>query len=550
MVKRVIIAAAIAMSALNINAYANIEKAEFNILQSRLEVSGTVEKELLPNALTVRLFKPESDTNDLKSALYLVDYVDLMGKEYNVSYKMNSFENGNYKLCVTDADGKTEIKYVTVLDSRENTSLMNDLNAAHTAELMEAVFQNHDYFLKGIGTIDEIRELYPECGIERAIAEKIAGLSFQDVNGAVNEAIKGAVVSAVNCAEDEAEFTSLTERYKSDIGFDTSKIYGELYLTNRSSKFINKNYTSAAAFIKDFNDTVILDNINAIQNYKDVMKILTAAEDYLKTADFNGYNALKTEACREYVQKQVAAAKPYSDISVLESVFNSAVANAPAALVPSAGGTGGGGGGAGGSSGAGNSSSSGNTSLVSVLKNVEEVIFSDLSNVKWAEESILELYKKGIVTGTGEKKFDPNGLVTREQFAKMIVMAFGMYDETAVCSFDDIQNGAWYGAYVASAVNSGIVFGIDTGIFGTGKNITREDMAVMAYRAAMKTGKISDAEGKKFEDDYLISEYAKAAVYALKANGVMSGKGEGNFEPKAYATRAEAARMIYALINR
>lgn len=86
--------------------------------------------------------------------------------------------------------------------------------------------------------------------------------------------------------------------------------------------------------------------------------------------------------------------------------------------------------------------------------------------------------------------------------------------------------------------------------FGVGQNITREDMAVMVYRAAKKTGKVSDAEqGAAFADENEISDYAKEAVNTLKARGVMGGKGENRFEPKAYATRAEAAKMIHGLIE-
>ena len=160
------------------------------------------------------------------------------------------------------------------------------------------------------------------------------------------------------------------------------------------------------------------------------------------------------------------------------------------------------------------------------------------------------MYEKGIVSGMGEGKFSPNGQVTREQFAKMLVRALGEYDENAVCSFSDVAEGSWYYSYVASAFNSGIVYGVSDESFGTGRRITREDMAVMAYRASVKAGKMSATDAYEvFADDELFADYSKEAVYTLKAHGIMSGKGENKFEPKAYATRAEAARIIYGLIN-
>ena len=45
---------------------------------------------------------------------------------------------------------------------------------------------------------------------------------------------------------------------------------------------------------------------------------------------------------------------------------------------------------------------------------------------------------------------------------------------------EDVKEDAWY--YIAQ--NLGVVQGIGDNKFGIGSNITRQDMAVMAYRAA------------------------------------------------------------------
>ena len=191
-----------------------------------------------------------------------------------------------------------------------------------------------------------------------------------------------------------------------------------------------------------------------------------------------------------------------------------------------------------------------NTPNVTPQTGLSENVFSDIYGVDWATEAILALTDKGIVNGIGGGKYAPNNFVTREQFAKMLVLVCGLYQENAVCSFSDVPDGAWHQSYVASAAANGIVFGMDEEHFGVGQNITREDMAVMVYRAAKKTGKLSDAEqGTVFADENEISDYAKESVNTLKARGIMSGKGENRFEPKAYATRAEAAKMINGLIE-
>jgi hypothetical protein len=56
------------------------------------------------------------------------------------------------------------------------------------------------------------------------------------------------------------------------------------------------------------------------------------------------------------------------------------------------------------------------------------------------------------------------------------------------------------------------------------------------------------AEGS-FTDDSVISEYAYEAVYSLKAMDVISGRDTGAFDPKAFATREETAKIICGVIE-
>jgi hypothetical protein len=52
-----------------------------------------------------------------------------------------------------------------------------------------------------------------------------------------------------------------------------------------------------------------------------------------------------------------------------------------------------------------------------------------------------------------------------------------------------------------------------------------------------------------FGDDNEIADYAKKAVYALRDAKVINGVDTVNFAPKATATRAEAAKIIYGLLR-
>lgn len=102
-------------------------------------------------------------------------------------------------------------------------------------------------------------------------------------------------------------------------------------------------------------------------------------------------------------------------------------------------------------------------------------------------------------------------------------------------------------SYVASAYKSKLAYGKGK-VFGIGENITREDMAVMCYRTlAEDTPDIR--EGIVFDDGDNVSDYAKESVEKLYKKGIMNGMDNNLFVPKANATRAQAAVIIYNLIK-
>ncbi len=176
-------------------------------------------------------------------------------------------------------------------------------------------------------------------------------------------------------------------------------------------------------------------------------------------------------------------------------------------------------------------------------------IYTDLDDVIWARNAIVTLSNKGILKGVGDSKFAPNTLVTREEFVKMLVCAFSDKTQAAKeTNFSDVDPNEWYAEFVFAAVESGIVNGKGDGTFGVGENITRQDMAAMAYRAALKN--ISpDDESDIFDDFDSVDAYAKGAVTVMAQKGIINGKGNRMFCPLDNATRAEAAKVIFEIIQ-
>ena len=166
-------------------------------------------------------------------------------------------------------------------------------------------------------------------------------------------------------------------------------------------------------------------------------------------------------------------------------------------------------------------------------------VFNDIST-HWAKENITEMHKLEIINGFDDGSFRPDKNVTRAEFVKMLVNALN-YGTSGECSFADVPVNAWHYGYISSAVEKGVVSGISQSEFGPDMNITRQDAAVMVYRA------INGGDGTdmytSYNDMHEVSDYAYEAVGGLSASGMLTGS-DGYFRPKNSITRAEAATLL------
>ena len=175
----------------------------------------------------------------------------------------------------------------------------------------------------------------------------------------------------------------------------------------------------------------------------------------------------------------------------------------------------------------------------------------DLTDIKghWAEEYIVSLYEKSIVSGSGDGKFNPDSNITRAEFVQILYNMSGMTSDGSY-NFKDVKPGDWFGQAVAWAVNFGITSGISEDMFSPYENITREQMAAMIYRYATLMGADwQTGETGEFTDETDIADYAKYQVRWAKGEGIISGRPDGSFGPKDNATRAESAAMLSRLVK-
>lgn len=291
---------------------------------------------------------------------------------------------------------------------------------------------------------------------------------------------------------------------------------------------------------------IALERIRSAGNWSELPAILNKITE-LTGVVYNYRGASQQRVCQKLIGKEFTSAE------LLKADFDKAVTE-----VLSEAGNGGGGGNGGGNGGSKVTGGGSNGNYLTGdyiptapqnTENENSNAFTDISDIEWAVKPINYLYTKGVISGTGDGKFSPNDLLKREEIAKIIVNAFGLLDEAAETDFKDTSSDLWHFRYIASAKAKGVVKGISETEFGVGQYVTRQDIAVMIYNAAIMSGKGFTKTKTDFTDYAEIADYAKEAVAGLGGAGVIGGMEDGSFAPTANATRAQAAKMIYAVIS-
>jgi uncharacterized lipoprotein YddW (UPF0748 family) len=175
----------------------------------------------------------------------------------------------------------------------------------------------------------------------------------------------------------------------------------------------------------------------------------------------------------------------------------------------------------------------------------------------WAGPEVELLASKLLVEGVEEGRFAPDAALTRAQFAALLVRSLGLDAPSASESgFSDVKGGDWFASEVAAAVKAGLVEGDEAGRFLPEERITREQLSVMLLRALKAAGAspaASEAKASaaldKLDDRELLSSWSEEAVALALDTGLMTGRTDGGFAPKADATRAEGAAVLKRLLQ-
>lgn len=179
--------------------------------------------------------------------------------------------------------------------------------------------------------------------------------------------------------------------------------------------------------------------------------------------------------------------------------------------------------------------------------------FGDIRNHK-NREAIEALASRGIISGKGNDKFDPDATMTRAEFATIVTKALGLTPK-ANGKFTDVKAGDWFAGYVGTASQYGIIAGVGDNKFDPNGTITRQEAAVMVARAAKLCGMDTALDNAAVRDVLAqFSDYVKSAEWARQGlafcyrEGILDDSAL-NIHATEAMTRCEIAQMLFNLLG-
>ncbi len=192
---------------------------------------------------------------------------------------------------------------------------------------------------------------------------------------------------------------------------------------------------------------------------------------------------------------------------------------------------------------------------MALMRGLEVPQFTDVPEGAWYHDYVYDLVYRSVVNGMTATTYEPEGKLTRAQFVKLL--ACSLADAETLKTYEGRHpfkdsEGHWAEAYIAWAKDKGIVEGVSATEFDPEAPITREQMATIFGRYALKQGielPKSDNAAGSFPDADKISEYAREFVELMRIAGILNGYEDGTFRPQGNATRAEAAKLFSLFLS-
>ena len=164
--------------------------------------------------------------------------------------------------------------------------------------------------------------------------------------------------------------------------------------------------------------------------------------------------------------------------------------------------------------------------------------FTDVKSGDWFYDAVAYVYANGLMDGTSATTFEPNANMTRAMVWAILARIDG----------ETVTGADWASAARTWAMAGGVSDGTDPN-----GPVTREQFATMLYRyAAAKGYDVSIGESTNilsYADFASISEYAIPAMQWACGSGIVTGVTDSTLAPQGTATRAQCAAMLMRFIE-
>jgi len=172
--------------------------------------------------------------------------------------------------------------------------------------------------------------------------------------------------------------------------------------------------------------------------------------------------------------------------------------------------------------------------------NTYAVKLNDIEN-HWAENNIISLLDRGIISGYPNGTFKPENNVTRAEALKMILVLLKN-------DVGNATNGKWYDNYYNEALKNKYI--LEGEFDNLDKPITRGEFARLIIRALDEEYPENLKEYKNQITDYKnIPDEYKDFVLKAYTKGIITGYANGSFKAKNSVTRAEAVTMLIRFLD-
>ena len=166
----------------------------------------------------------------------------------------------------------------------------------------------------------------------------------------------------------------------------------------------------------------------------------------------------------------------------------------------------------------------------------DEGAFTDVSGDHWASDAIERWAGYGVLNGHDDGTFNPDGPMTRAQFAKFVVELMGLTNKSGK-TFADVEADSslsWAKEFIDIAYTNGIITGYDEDTFGGKREVTFNAGATMLSRA-LGLVTVEESKGDNFQT---------AAADKLSELGMLDDNVKADAEPTRALMAGLANNMI------